>query len=50
MHALKNIKQENDIIWFEDEKDHSCGTVEDGLEWGRRTTWQPHSRLFEPSR
>lgn len=31
-HTLKNIKQENDIIWFEDEKDHFCGTVENGLE------------------
>lgn len=37
-HALKNIKQENDIIRFEDEKDHSCGTMEDGLE--SLVTWR----------
>lgn len=29
MQAFKNIKQENDIIWFEDEKDHFRGTRED---------------------
>ena len=50
MHTLKNIKQENDIIWFEDEKDHFCGTGEDGLEEGRLMTWQSYSRLFKSSR
>lgn len=49
-HTLKNIKQENDIIWFEDEKDHFCGTVENGLESGRLMTWQSDSRLFKSSR